>query len=75
MDFVKSADSIDAAEEKSAAQNSRKGPGFTCPMCGAQMVLRTAQSNPHTVTHFWGCTAYPACKGALRNELGDLESL
>lgn len=76
MDFVRIADSIDAAaEEKSAIQNSPKRPGYTCPMCGAQMVLRTVDSNPQAVTHFWGCTAYPACKGALRNELGELESL
>ncbi len=75
MDFVRIADSIDAAVEKSAIQNSLKGPGYTCPMCGARMVLRTVDSNPHTVKHFWGCSSYPACKGALRNELGDLESL
>jgi restriction system protein len=73
MDFVRIADSIDAAERKSAIQNSSERPGYTCPMCGAQMVLRTVDSNPHTVTHFWGCSAYPACKGSLRNELGDLE--
>ena len=75
MDFVRIAGSIDAAEEKSAVENSLMRPGYACPMCGAQMVLRTVESNPHTVTHFWGCSAYPACKGALRNELGDLESL
>ncbi|MFZ2198578.1 MAG: restriction endonuclease [Thermodesulfovibrionales bacterium] len=73
MDFVRIADSIDAAEEKSAIFNNEKMPGYTCPMCGAQMILRTVDSNP--LTHFWGCSAYPACKGALRNELGDLESL
>jgi len=75
VDFMRIADSIDAAEEKSAIQNSPKMPGYMCPMCGAQMVLRTIESNPHTVTHFWGCSAYPACKGALRNDLGDLGSL
>lgn len=75
MDFVRIADSMDAAEEKSDIQSSPKMPGYTCPMCGAQMVLRTIENNPHTVSHFWGCSAYPACKGALRNELGDLGSL
>ena len=75
MDLVRIADSIDAAVEKSAVRNSPKGPGYTCPKCGSQMVMRTVESNPHTVTHFWGCSAYPACKGALRNDIGDLESL
>ena len=75
MDFVRIADSIDAAEENSPIQNSLKRPGYTCPMCGAHMVLRTVESSPHTVANFWGCSAYPACKGALRNELGDLGNL
>ena len=75
IDFVRIADSIDAAEKKPAIQNSLKGSGYTCPVCGAQMVLRNVDSNPHTVRHFWGCSAYPACKGALRNELGDMGSL
>lgn len=75
MDFVRIADSINAAEKKSAIQNNPKAPGYTCPMCGAQMVLRTVDGNSQAVTHFWGCSAYPACKGALRNELGDMEGL
>jgi restriction system protein len=75
MDFVRIADSIDAAEEKSAILNSSERFGYMCPICGAQMVLRSVDSNPHTVTHFWGCSAYPACKGSLRDELGDLGSL
>ena len=57
MAFVRIADSIDAAEEKPAIQNSPKMTGYTCPMCGAQMVLRTVESNPHPVTHFLGCSA------------------
>ena len=72
MDFVRIADSADSTEEKSAMQNSFKGAGYKCPMCGGHMVLRTTDSNPHAVAYFWGCSAYPACKGALRNELGDL---
>jgi len=75
MAFVRIAYSIDAAEEKSAMQNSLEWPVYKCPMCGAQMVLRTVDSNIHNVTHFWGCSSYPACKGTLRNELGDLGSL
>jgi hypothetical protein len=40
MEFVKLADSIDYAEGKYVIQNSRKMPGYTCPICGAQMALR-----------------------------------
>ena len=75
MDFVRIADSIVSAEEQAIIQHRLKKPGYTCPMCGSQMVLRSVDSNPHTVTRFWGCSTYPACKGALRNEQGDLGSL
>jgi restriction system protein len=35
-----------------------------CPICGGQMVLRTAQKGMHAGSRFWGCSGYPACKGA-----------
>ncbi len=31
-----------------------------CPLCGKPMRRRTAGK---TATQFWGCPAYPACKG------------
>jgi len=34
-----------------------------CPVCGASMVLRTARKGAHAGSRFWGCSAYPACKG------------
>jgi len=36
-----------------------------CPQCGKSMVLRTAKSGKHAGQQFWGCSAYPDCKGAL----------
>jgi restriction system protein len=33
------------------------------PRCGKPMRQRTAQKGPHTSKRFWGCTAYPDCKG------------
>ncbi|HPB30142.1 MAG TPA: four helix bundle suffix domain-containing protein [Candidatus Sumerlaeota bacterium] len=36
-----------------------------CPQCGKSMVLRTAKSGKHAGQPFWGCSAYPDCKGAL----------
>jgi restriction system protein len=34
-----------------------------CPACGKAMLLRTAQRGAHAGKKFWGCSAYPACKG------------
>jgi restriction system protein len=34
-----------------------------CPQCGAAMALRTAKSGKNAGSQFWGCTAYPDCKG------------
>lgn len=36
-----------------------------CPKCGKPMTLRTARSGKHAGRQFWGCTAYPNCKGVL----------
>jgi restriction system protein len=34
-----------------------------CPLCGKAMVLRTARKGKNAGAQFWGCSAYPACKG------------
>lgn len=36
-----------------------------CPQCGKPMTLRTARSGTHAGRQFWGCTAYPDCKGTV----------
>lgn len=36
-----------------------------CPQCGKPMALRTAKSGKNAGKQFWGCTAYPECKGVL----------
>lgn len=46
-------------EERTTSQS----PG--CPQCGQPMVLRTAHSGKNTGKSFWGCTAYPDCRGLL----------
>ena len=35
-----------------------------CPQCGKPMVLRTAKTGRHAGSQFWGCSAYPDCRGA-----------
>jgi len=35
----------------------------TCPLCGAEMVLRTAKKGPNVGDKFWGCSTFPKCRG------------
>jgi len=37
--------------------------GPPCPSCGKPMLRRTAKAGPHAAQPFWGCSAYPDCKG------------
>lgn len=37
----------------------------TCPLCGKLMALRKARQGKNSGSQFWGCTAYPDCKGTL----------
>jgi restriction system protein len=37
-----------------------------CPQCGQPMVLRTARSGKKAGSQFWGCSAYPVCKGVVQ---------
>jgi four helix bundle suffix protein len=39
----------------------------TCSLCSKPMVLRTARKGPRAGTSFWGCAAYPNCKGTRPN--------
>jgi four helix bundle suffix protein len=36
-----------------------------CPQCGKPTVLRTAKSGKNNGKQFWGCSAYPRCKGVV----------
>jgi len=38
-------------------------PPPACPRCGKPMRQRTARQGPHAGQRFWGCSAYPECKG------------
>lgn len=43
----------------------RTGQLPDCPLCGKAMVLRTAQNGKNAGKQFWGCSAYPDCKGVV----------
>lgn len=36
-----------------------------CPECGGLTVVRTARIGRNAGSRFWGCTAYPDCKGVV----------
>lgn len=36
-----------------------------CPRCGKAMVLRTAKTGKNAGQQFWGCSAYPQCRGVV----------
>jgi len=42
---------------------SRQAPA--CRLCGQPLVLRTAKQGARAGSQFWGCSAYPNCKGTL----------
>ncbi|RRJ95547.1 hypothetical protein Ga0100231_015880 [Opitutaceae bacterium TAV4] len=46
---------VDARAQQEAAPN--------CPECSAPMKRRKAKTGPNAGKEFWGCTAYPQCKG------------
>lgn len=37
-----------------------------CPQCGKPMRLRTARQGANAGSQFWGCSAYPECKGTRK---------
>lgn len=49
-----------------AAPVTRQGATPVCPQCGGTMVRRTAKRGANAGGSFWGCSAYPTCRG-VRN--------
>lgn len=37
--------------------------GPECPLCGLAMVKRTARKGANAGNEFWGCSAFPGCRG------------
>ncbi len=58
---------LQMAKAKSEAGNVAEtaSAGRVCPCCGKPMVLRVARHGAHAGSSFWGCSAYPECKGIL----------
>jgi len=50
-------------QSRIAAREAEADAAPACPECGKPMRQRKAKSGPHAGQPFWGCTAYPECKG------------
>lgn len=44
-------------------QSNQQATAVHCPLCGKEMVLRTAKKGPKAGDRFWGCSAFPKCRG------------
>ena len=61
----------EAAQEVRAPQASGSAPAAGadeapgCPRCGKPMLRRVAKQGARAGQAFWGCSAYPACRGTL----------
>ncbi len=53
---------IIAEVQKAPINPIKKSIENTCPLCGAEMVLRTAKKGPNAGAKFWGCSTFPKCK-------------
>ncbi len=51
-----------ASATSTASVTSKVPP---CPRCGGTMVKRIAKQGSNAGGAFWGCTAFPKCRGVL----------
>lgn len=57
-------ESLYAARSSSRTSQQAAVPaGPVCPSCGKAMVRRVAKSGRRSGQAFWGCTAFPECRG------------
>lgn len=56
------------ARAQARADNGKEGSP-SCPLCGKSMRQRTAGNGRNAGRPFWGCSAYPECRGTL--EVGE----
>jgi restriction system protein len=51
--------------QRSRARETTSDPIPPCPECSKPLVLRTAKSGKNAGRQFWGCSAYPDCRGVV----------
>jgi restriction system protein len=66
IDATRSAVGASIAENRAVAPAPPTEP--SCPRCGNPMVKRVAKQGTNAGRTFWGCSAYPKCRGILAAE-------
>ncbi len=56
---------FDTVRKKSPTVPQDASAAPACPDCGKAMVRRVAKQGAHAGKPFWGCSAFPHCKGIL----------
>ena len=54
---------IQERRRQGPASDHSEAAAPNCPDCGEPMVLRTARQGKNAGAQFWGCAAYPQCRG------------
>ena len=52
-----------AERKRQDGTDQTQQPAPVCPTCGGAMALRTARKGAQAGSQFWGCCAYPKCRG------------
>ena len=47
------------------AERSSRALTPACPLCGSRMAMRVARRGQNSGRAFWGCSAFPRCRGTL----------
>jgi four helix bundle suffix protein len=50
-------------DQSDQSDTELRPPSPKCGLCGKPLVVRTARQGPRAGSQFWGCSAYPECKG------------
>ena len=58
---------VDEAVKKAHIDNINKSYNgaknlYVCPLCGGNLIHRTARKGPNAGKQFWGCSNYPQCR-------------
>lgn len=64
IDSVRSSKAHGSTTSKTACRPAAKPVAApTCPRCGGAMIKRMARQGANAGNTFWGCSAYPQCRG------------
>lgn len=51
------------AWDRAGNGDARQEPAIRCPVCGSDMIMRTARRGVNAGKTFWGCSRFPNCRG------------